>query len=203
MRTNAQKLRKILGCLWCTSYKMAGLQVNLGTPCILIEHLDLIVINWGSSKYRNGNEGTHRWNQRWTRYSSPHSSIVPLKWPLMDKMHIVSPCSSTPTHQMQYYESLELERCLCALGPLGCTCIMGQEVQQSTKNMFFFPSTELRSKPGGFDLHTPSSSAEKTWTYGLSMGDDVGGFCCCHTTTSPEMMELVSLSIGNLVFQRV
>ena len=132
------KVEKDLG-IWCTSYKMAGLQVNLGTPCILIEHLDLIVINGGSSKYRNGNEGTHRWNQRWTRYSSPHSSIVPLKSPLMDKMHSVSPCSSTPTHQMQYYESLELERCLCALGPLGCICIMGQEVQQSTKNMFFFP----------------------------------------------------------------
>ncbi len=73
---------------------------------------------------------------------------------------------------------------------------MGQEVQQST-------STELSSKPGGFDLHTPSSSAEKTWTYGLSMDDD-GGVCCCyHTTTSPKMTGLVNLSIGNLVFQCV
>ena len=141
------------------------------------------MINGGSSKYGDGNEGTHGWNQRWTRYSNPHSSIVPLKWPVMDKMHSVSPCSSTPTHQMQYYESLELQRCLCALG---CICIMGQELQQSTKNRSFFPSTELRSKPGGFDLHTPSSSAEKTWTYGLSMGDDGGGCCCCHTTTSPN-----------------
>ena len=157
------------------------------------------MINGGSSKYGDGNEGTHGWNQRWTRYSNPHSSIVPLKWPVMDKMHSVSPCSSTPTHQMQYYESLELQRCLCALG---CICIMGQELQQSTKTGLF-----------SHQLSWDQSQVALTCIHLLPLQRRPGlmalawvmteGVVAVATQRLPQMMELVNLSIGNLVFQRV